>query len=328
MSISTNTIEEVRGALLEASRCLIVSHYNPDPDAFGASCAMACALKRLGKDVAVVNQNGPSERYSFIPGMSMVHSDVPEGGWDTLCVLDCADLNRIGDTLLPRLPRPPRVVNIDHHISNDGFGTVRFVDPEASSTAELVFSILEGIPGALDSDSAVALLVGIYGDTGSFRYSCTHPSTFLAAHKLALMGASPFDVSKLLYGSVELSALKLQTSALLNVQLHMGGRVAEVIVTREMLESFGAAVEDGDMLAERARDIAGVVVAFAIREDGDIWRVSLRAKESVYNMSQLAALFGGGGHRSAAAFRSRKPLEEIRKKLLAALAEILDEERQ
>ena len=317
-------LDQVRSHLLHSERCIVVSHFNPDPDAYGASCGLTLALRSLGKEAVCLNQNGAPERYGFIPGVAEIRREAPPGEWDTLFVCDCADMNRLGDDLLLRIPAVPTVVNIDHHISNDLFGTVRLVDSGASSSSELVYRILEGIPGALSRAVAECLLYGMYGDTGAFRYSCTNVETFRVATKLCELGAVPFEVATNLFGSMELRALRLQASALLNVRMRFDNRVAGIVVTREMLEETGAAVDDAEMLAERARDIAGVDVAYSIRQDGDIWRVSLRSKGSTWNMSEIAARFGGGGHVSAAAFRSRRPCREIEENLLAAIGEVLN----
>ena len=318
-------MQAIRKAISSARRCLVVSHYNPDPDAYGASLGLTHALRNLGKHAECLNQSGSSKRYPSMPGIEEVRADVPEGDWDLLCVVDCADFDRIGDDLGPKLPRDITVINIDHHVSNNRFGNLQYVKTDGSSSSELVFHLIEEIPHALSREVAECLLAGIYGDTGSFRYSSTGADTFLVAHKLCKLGASPHAIASELYGMVELSALKLQTTALRDVRMHCNNRVAEIVVTREMLDHCNAVIEDTDMLAERARDIAGVDVAYAIREDKDIWRVSLRSKSSEYNMSELAQRFGGGGHVSAAAFRWRKPVEELRAKLLAEVARLLGE---
>ncbi len=316
-----SSIESVRDAIKKAERILVLSHYNPDPDAFGASLGMTLALKKMGKEAVCLNVTGPNPRYAFMPGMEEILSTVPAGEWDAVIACDCADKGRIGEALLAGLPQRAVMINIDHHISNDFFGDVNCVDAHSSSASELVLNVLRQFPDAISREAAICLLAGIYGDTGSFRYASTCGGTFLAAHELCVLGASPYDIALNLYSDIELSALKLQTAALSNVQLHFGGRVAEVLVTKELLESCGADIDDAEVLAERARDIAGVDIAFSIRRDNDIWRVSLRSKHAKYNVSEIAAKFGGGGHAAAAAFRSRKPLEEVREKLLAAIGE-------
>lgn len=320
---AASSIESVQNAIRKAERVLVLSHYNPDPDAFGASLGMTLALKKIGKEAVCLNLTGPSPRYAFMPGMQDMVSTVPPGEWDAIIACDCADKGRIGEKLSAELPPKAVMINIDHHISNDFFGDVCCVDPGASSSSELVYRVLEVFPEAMSKEAAICLLAGIYGDTGSFRYASTCGGTFLVAHKLCALGASPYEIALNLYSDIELSALKLQTTALSNVQLHFGGRVAEVIVTKELLESCGADVDDAEVLAERARDIAGVDIAFSIRRDNDIWRISLRSKRPQFNVSELAAKFGGGGHIAAAAFRSRKPLDEIREKLLAAIGEVM-----
>jgi phosphoesterase RecJ-like protein len=162
-------------------------------------------------------------------------------------------------------------------------------------------------------------MAGIIGDTGSFRYASTAPSTFLAARDLMLRGARPDLLAQELFANHSLAAVRLQAEAMVGIKMLCGGTFAEVIVTQEMLTRLGATILDADSLAERARDIEGVKVAVLLKQDEEMWRVSLRSRQDGVDVSAIAQLFGGGGHKPAAAFRWRKDLETLQNRLHAAI---------
>lgn len=311
------SFSEIAETLRVNGRILVFSHVNPDADAYGSSIALTLALRAAGVDAYCVNQDGPSERYDFIPGIESVLSAVPESAepWDIVCICDCGDLNRVGDSFQDTIARARTVVNIDHHVSNPLYGTHTLVRDTASSTAELVYEVLENIPGSISSDVATCLYVGIVGDTGSFRYSSTSSRTFEIASRLLAAGVRADKISQAMFGSNTLSAVRLQSEAMSNLEVRNDGRVAEVLVTSEMYRKHGASREDADSLVERARDIKGICLSVLIKQDGDIWRVSLRSTNSRYNVSDIAASMGGGGHKMAAAFRWPGDLSDLRSAL-------------
>jgi phosphoesterase RecJ-like protein len=217
------------------------------------------------------------------------------------------------------------------------FGTLNLVVESASSTSEIVYDLLcavqtrwgavqtrQGYDQAISKEVAVALMAGIIGDTGSFRYPSTSPKTFLVAHDLYLRGAKPSGIVQELFGSVTLPALRLQSEALSRIQLYCDGRFAEVLVTEEMISRVGAELLDADSLAERGRDVQGVCVSALFKQDGDIWRVSLRSRSPQWDVSVVARSFGGGGHKAAAAFRWRRDLESLQTELRGKIQDVLD----
>jgi phosphoesterase RecJ-like protein len=316
---------------IEASdRVVIVSHTNPDADAYGSSCGLALGVRSLGKDVVVHNDHGFIPRYRVIPGAEQVI----KGAWapledrDLLIVVDCGGADRVGDALLQDLQAAPNVINIDHHASNTRFGSLNYVVEGASSTSELVFELLKaleshaGRSGVISSDAAACLLSGIIGDTGSFRYPSTTAKTFHVAGELVALGARPDILTQELFATQSLVALKLQSEALGAVTIHPNG-FAEVVVTQDMLRKHGADILDADSLAERARDIEGVKVSALYKQDVDLWRISLRSRRGIVDVSAIAQSFGGGGHKAAAAFRSKSELVKIQEALRVAIARSL-----
>ena len=317
-------INEVVSAIKSAQKIAVVSHYNPDADAHGSSCALALCLIELKKEVFLVNQSALTDRYAFIPGTKLVNQNWPEAALDLVVITDCGTLERVGEELQKKVVKTSNMVNIDHHISNDNFAKLNFVDVSASSSSEIIYHVIKALGVGLTSDIATALYAGICGDTGSFRFSCTTEETFRIAAELVNAGASPDRISTELFGNSSLAAVLLQAEAIRKVNMHTDGKIAEIIVTDEMYSLFNAVPDDTEALAERARDIKGVYVAVLIKKDKDIWRISMRSIDKRYNVSDIAANFGGGGHSVAAAFRWRRGLEELRSQLIPKIKSVVE----
>lgn len=343
--VSMPSLIEATELLLSARAVYIFSHTNPDADAYGSSCGLAASLRQLGAEVRVFNEHGSVPRYGAIPGVAAVEAaiplSIPEGVVVVVC--DCGALERVGDGVVAALRETQPHLNIDHHTSNTQFGRVNMVVEGASSTSEVVFNLVRSIEersGRTDlftQPAAAALMAGIIGDTGSFRYASTTARTFLVAHALMERGARPDILSQRLFATVSLAAMRLQGEAIGALELHCAGRFAEVCVTQEMLQRHGASILDADSLAERARDIEGVCVSALFKQDQELWRVSLRSRagdgvgvagDSVagVDVSKIAQLFGGGGHKPAAAFRWRGEISVVRDMVRRAVAAALEEQ--
>jgi nanoRNase/pAp phosphatase (c-di-AMP/oligoRNAs hydrolase) len=316
-------------------------HLVKEIDALGG--AMAAATDEAGIQFRILNASkGPAVRATRAQGdrilykaairrrlenqanLSLFQAAVD----DLLVVVDCGAADRVGDSLVAELRAAPKIINIDHHASNTMFGHINLVVEGASSTSELVFGLLKSCESIfnradlISSDAAACLLGGIIGDTGSFRYPSTTATTFRVAAELVERGAKPDVLTQELFATQTLVALRLQSEALSNVSVHSNG-FAEVVVTQEMLKKHGADILDADSLAERARDIEGVKVSALYKQDVDLWRISLRSRRGVVDVSAVAQSFGGGGHKAAAAFRWRKDLDSLQEKLREAIAKAL-----
>lgn len=322
--MSVKSLAEIAALLATARRVVVMSHYNPDPDAYGSSSGLALGLTGLGKEVACVNESGILPHLCWIPGVSNFKSTFPSGAWDVVVACDCGDRARVGDSLKAAVSAFPAVVNIDHHASNDMFGHYNYVVPEACSTSELIVDLLEAMAAPWNPEIATCLYAGLSSDTGSFKYSSTTARTFELAQKLASRGASPFGIAQQLYARNSAASVKLHAEALSGLRFLDQGKTAFVAVTTEMLDRSGATREDADPLVDIARDIDGVVVAVLLKQDPDLWRVSLRAKGATVDVSSIASAFGGGGHKAAAGFRWRREREELERKLFSEITRALE----
>ena len=315
------SIDEVVNKINSAATISVYSHFNPDADAYGSSCALYLALKKYGKKVSIFNESRFVKRYAFIPGTNSIKNNVELSELALIC--DCGALARTGDKFKELIPKYPFIVNIDHHISNDYFGNLNYVLDKASSTCEIIYGLIKALKIEIDSDIATALFSGITGDTGSFRYSSTSPATFRIAADLVESGANLDLISSQFWGSKSLAAVKLSAEVMRNMKLHCGGKLAEVVANQEIYTETSSCADDSEDLVERARDIEGVQISIFMKWDNDQWKISMRSKDKKYNVSDVAACFGGGGHVSAAAFRWKKSFEELRTAVIPKLEELL-----
>lgn len=317
------SISEIAEILQRSKRILIISHTSPDPDAYGSSGGLALTLRQAGKEVVCLNESGALPRLSFIPGVANNNSAVPEGTFDLICVLDCGEIKRVGDSLVGFVQACHPLLNIDHHISNDLFGDHNYVVTDASSTSELIFDIVSAAGFSIPSEAATALYFGISGDTGSFRYSNTTAKVFATAQALVQAGALPGEIAKSLYSTNTRASVQIQSAALAQMEFTAEGKCVWIRVPKSLAETYQADREDTEGLVERGRDIQGVVISVFMRQEDDLWKVSMRSKDARYNLSTLAAKFGGGGHAMAAAFRWKRSFEELQVNLRVAIDELL-----
>jgi len=307
--------EEIAKTIKSQKKWLIVSHVRPDADAYGSSCGLKLILDKLNIVSSVVNETENKDRYQVIPYADRVLNSISDESWDGVIVCDCGDRKRVGDLFLPIIEKLPLLINIDHHVSNNLFGTHNLVIPTASSTSEIIFDLSKALGVQLDGDMSTALFAGIAGDTGSFKYQSTTADTFTIGAELVKNGASPYKIHQALYGSQSLAATKLQSEALSQMNVFLNGQIAEVVVNLDLIKKYKADIEDADVLVDMARDIENIRVAVLLRQDDEIWRVSLRSKNDSDNVSKIAEKFGGGGHKAAAGFRWRGNLKDLQNSL-------------
>lgn len=316
----------------KSTRIVISTHEHPDADAYGSACGLALALRQMGKEICLVNGTPLIERSRFIPAAEDVVEKIPENfEFESFIICDCGALSRVGDKILEQIAANPHkpILNIDHHISNDSFGSANIVIPEASSTAEVICALLAENNVSMTKDTATCLYAGISADSGSFKYSCVRPYTFEAASLCVAAGASPWGIAQELYSNNSLVQIKLHAKAMQEMTLHHSSKLALISTTDAMIKSCDALLSDSEGLVEKGRDIAGVEVSILMKEDlledkTSLWRVSLRSKSNDVDVSAVAQKFGGGGHKAAAAFRSSKPRDQIEKSLLAEFDLILN----
>ena len=317
-----NTFSEIRTALRAAHRILVLSHCRPDGDAFGSTIAAALWLKNEGHEVTAWNEDGLSEKFSYLPESSLISKPTAEvQQFDAVLVLDTAAKSRMGPVLTSKV-RAPLWVAIDHHISNEKFADLNFIDPVAPATGQMLAEgfLAEGI--TITPAMATNLYVAISTDTGSFQYDKTSAHTFEIAAALVRAGVSVGEISQAMYASQPRRRLELLRHALVQAKFSGDGRVASFTLTRADAAALGVGPEDTEGIIDHLRSVDEVVVAAFFEElpEGKV-RLSLRSKNHSFNASDFCGTYGGGGHALAAGASIRGEIDAVEREVLVRIVE-------
>ena len=320
------TAAEARRVLSDGTRVLLPTHQNVDADGLASALAVRLALAEFGIEAVVLVSDGelPSNLH-FLPTVETVlrygHDPLPP--YDRLCLVDCADRNRLGAFVRDdpsRVAGGVPIVNIDHHVTNDRFGVVNIVAPTAASTAEIVADLLHAWNIPLSKPIAECLLAGIYGDTLGLRTPATTPRTMRTAADLVDAGVNPAPIVDHLFRLKPMSTVCLWQRSLSLVAWE--GPLIWTQLTREILTECGAETSEAEGLVNFLAGTEGSRAAAMLYEVEDGWRVSLRSLQEDVDVSAVAGVFGGGGHPRAAGC-SLPPGEAERDKFLRRVAELL-----
>lgn len=333
-------ISQILDEINRAKSVFITVHVSPDGDAIGSMIALTLALRGMGKSVTPAAHDPVPESCRFLPGAEEIplassllgdgkagdHAALGDGPhrYDLAIVLDCGELSRTGDAA-GLVSTAARVVNIDHHATNDRFGDVNWVDTGAAATGELVYRLLtQGLRANLTPDIATALYTALSTDTGSFRFSNVTSKTFDIASHLIRAGADSFRVSEEVYGTVPFKVLKLLGELLDTLEISQDGRIAWMTLTRDVLAKYGVDDDQTDGFIGYARNVKGAEVGIMFKEtpEGTI-RVGFRSRRLV-DVASLARRFGGGGHARASGCSLSMPLAEAKDVILQAVAEEIE----
>jgi phosphoesterase RecJ-like protein len=327
-------LDDVVAALAAADRVLVASHENPDGDAIGSMSAAALALRGAGKQVRLyLHADSPiPHEYGFLnlEGVERTLDHGASAGW-TLLALDCGNEARLGPDHVEMRAGFDRVIDVDHHHDNSRFGDVNYVDGSASSTAEILARVFDGLGVEITPAIAEALYVGLVTDTGRFQYRTTSPAALRLAARLVEAGADVHRIFELVFETQPMDKKRLLGRVLEHMQPYHGGRLLLSYVTRDDLTLVSGDEATTEGLIDDLREVEGVQVAALIREqiplpDGTITpnRVSLRSRGSI-DVSRIARASGGGGHKQAAGFSHPGTIEQIRDFIVDEVGSMLGE---
>lgn len=309
---------EVVATLRGARRVTTICHESPDADTLGSGLAMQRIATLLGAEAETVCVDVPPRALHLLPGVETVRH-MPQLEPDVTVVLDAGDLGRVGSSAPAWGPwlEQGRIVNIDHHISNPGFGAVNLVDAQAAATCEIVALLVPEFGVPLDLELATQLLTGIVQDTHCFAHPNATPRTLRVAADLVAAGAPLSAINRSIYLDRPYAALALWGRILAGIGQRLDGRVVHAALTADMLVEAGAEANDAegfvDLLASTRS--ADVTVLLKALEPG-VTRASLRTTERADAVA-ITGAFGGGGHARAAGCSIPEPLERARELLLA-----------
>lgn len=301
--------------LKEEEKFFIATHISPEPDAIGSAVALSMALESLGKVTLLYDKDPVPKVYYFLPYFekftNIIPSFIPSDFM--LILLDCNTPTRAGiDDLTFKCSAV-----IDHHETEEDFGDIKWVIPEAAATGMMIFYLIKELGINITREMATSLYAAIAIDTGTFRFGNTTAEVLRVAAQLVDAGANPGYISNHLYETWSHEKFTLLISTLNTLEVKDG--VAITSVTKEMYEKTGAEPEDTENFPAFSRIMKDIKVSAFFREIGDnSWKVSLRSKGNI-NVAFVASLFNGGGHRNAAGYIVKSDFESAKKSLLEAL---------
>jgi phosphoesterase RecJ-like protein len=312
----------VAAALRDRRSFVLTSHARPDGDAIGSCLALALALDRLGRPVRVVLRDPVPAPYRALPAVDRVEvsSRVP-APVDAVVIMECSDIDR------PDLEGLDGafLVNVDHHLGNTMYGAVNWFDPSAAACGEMVAEIIDALGVPWTSDIAAQLFLAIATDTGGFRYGPMTARTFDICRRIALAGVEPAALARQIFDSFSVGRVKLTGALLSAMELHHDSRLAILAFDDALLKACGATVDDTEGLVNLplgAREV--VAVALLKRQNGNVFRVSLRSKGGI-DVLAVASVWDGGGHRNAAGCTVTGALVDVKTAIVGQLKRVIDE---
>jgi len=300
----------------QAQDILAICHITPDGDAIGSLLGLGWALHKLGKEHTLACADPVPDSFAYLPGSEAIVA-YPEGNYDLVIGLDCSDLKRLGVAYDQNSLRGVPIINIDHHVTNVGFGSVNWVDPGSAATAQMVLTLIERLGVPLDPTIATCLLNGIVTDTRGFCTPNTTPAVVETATRLMTAGASLPEITDRVFNHRPLAMLCLWGKALGAVQLD--GRIIWTEISQATRRECGLSSDSDDGLVSflTSANEADVGIVFTEKDDGTI-DVSMRSMPGI-DVSSVALRLGGGGHPQAAGCNLSSSLAEARERVLAEL---------
>jgi len=305
---------------------LVVSHIQPDGDAISSTAAVGWMLDKLGKSFTMMNEGPVPARLSYLWGCGEITGcgdGEPARRYRYVIAVDCADFARLGPARNWLAP-DYQLLNIDHHATNDRYGAVNLVRPDAAATAEILYELHRQMNFPLELEVATAFYTGLLTDTGGFRYANTSPQVMEIASTLLQAGVRGADLAEQLLERMSVGQMRMIQRGLSRLQFSDDSRICWLWVTSEDLTETGAVNEDLEGLVNYPRNIEGVEVGLLFKENGSrSVKVSMRSGGLV-DVAEIAQAMGGGGHSRAAGIRLTIPLADAMEQVIARVRQALE----
>ncbi len=320
------TIRKIGEIISTHQSFLLMSHVRPDGDAIGSELALGFSLMALGKKVHMINEDGVPESLEFLKGSEKVTQPPKEPlEVEVAIALDTAAKPRLGEASLHAASRAKLWLNIDHHISNPGYGDINLIDARKPATGQIVYEIIKALDYPMPEETRDAIYVAVSTDTGSFQYGSTTAETYELGADLIRRGLDVGKINADTYDNHPYRRLELMRALLNTLEISEDGRLAHWELLDHIRAGLALQPDDSEGLIDLIRAIKGVRVAVFFEElqNGQV-RVSMRSKDKGVNVCDVALQFGGGGHAMAAGIRMSGPLSEAKTKVLGTLAKALE----
>ncbi len=317
-----NSLEEIAGILNSAKRAVIFCHARPDGDALGAALALYLHYRGAGKTAFVCCEDAPPEKFSYIPAMADVCTQIPQGVYDTFICVDCADSSRSGVFSKRFKSFKGVTVNIDHHVSNDGYAKYNYIE-ECPASCEIITELFQTAGWEIPADVANLLMLGLITDSGNFTHQDVSAKTFRTAALLRGAGADVNLINYNMYSRQPKSRALLYGRVMNGMRFYLDGKLAVIVIAMADMAATGADKSLTEGFVDFPLTVDGVEVAASLLEfKENQYKTSLRSKGRI-NVNEIAASFGGGGHILASGCMINNSLEKAIKSLVDAVADKL-----
>ncbi len=322
--------KEFERIIRDSKNILIISHVNPDGDTLGTMCALRSVIyQKYKKKPEMLVLSKIPKIYDFLPDINQAKTlDLIDKSreYDLVITVDVASLDRIIDAQI-LFNKAKYTVNIDHHRTNNNYGDLAIVAPEASSSGEVLYKILKSLNWEIKDkslDIATSIYVAILTDTGGFRFENTNSEVFKIASELTAMGIDPKSLYKKCYESKSKEIVLFQGYCVGKAVFSDNDKVAYTTIYKKDIEKFSVGDDATDGIAETLRAIASTEVSFVIKEvDAKICKISMRSKD--IDVAKICSIYGGGGHRFAAGCTMKMSCEDSLNNLLVEINKEMNE---
>jgi phosphoesterase RecJ-like protein len=319
-------MKEAFELIKESKNVLLHLHPKPDPDSVGSALATYHALRSLGKEVTVIQGDSVlPERFSFLPGYESIvkkkYFEINLSTFDLFIIQDSGSKHMVSREKEVIFPSPLKTLVIDHHQTNDRYGDINLVDTSYAATAEFLYDLFLEWGIEITRDIAACLYIGIYGDTGGFHYSNTTTRTMQIGASLTGIYPEFTKLIEALENNQPKEKIFFDRLALNSIETFYDDKVALVTISYEMLQKNKISIEQTDsntisnMLITVKEWIVGATL---IEKEPGVVGISFRSKEGI-DVSKIAVMLGGGGHKLASGARLVMPLEDAKKKVIDAI---------
>ena len=320
------SLQSIKEEILKAKKIGLSFHTSPDGDAIGSTLSLLKALRTIGKDAYIISRDVIQDNLSFLSLSEEIDGNTlePDQYTDLVIVMDCGNIERISANLDKY---NGKIINIDHHLSNEQYGYINYVDPKAAATAEISYLLIKELGIDLSKkdennlEMAKAIYTSLVTDTGSFRHSNVTKRTHAIASELIGLGLDNSKVHSSLFDNREFNKIKLMGYVLSNLELALNNKVAVMEIPYHILEKFDLLTTDTSDIISFGLGIKGIEVAILLKESEKGIKTSLRSKNNV-DVRKVAEIYGGGGHiKAAGAIQKGVNLEEAKNNLLKTIKE-------
>ena len=317
------TLDDILEQIKKAQTIVVLTHESPDGDAVSSSLSVMHAIAQLGKEADVIIPEF-SRDFTFLPGSEKILKQGKCENYDLAISVDCTDLKRLVGAK-EYFETAKTTIEIDHHSVNAMFADFNYVDPVAPSCCQVLIAMFEYYGVEITKDLATCILTGIITDTGGFQWGGVTPETFEFAAELIRKGAKIKEICRIALRKKSKAHCELEKLLYNRLEYLEDGKIALAYLTLEDYKNLNTEMGDDEGLVEMLRDIEGVEVAVLLKEKegANGFKISLRSHETV-NVSDIALLLGGGGHRGAAGCFISGTVEHAKEKIVDAIIHELD----